>query len=269
MRHLDPQFRIIQADGGPRLQTRPYITVASEAAVGSYICPAVPVDPYEAGHQKRRWWIPTSSADPLYKKTKVFARARANALIQPHIKRFWDDARQRLESEYESGSLRHQFAGMVSRHSPFQLQVIMQAPRNRLHRQALARALTGDLMIGRITKHFFLSAEERIPGLPQGCVACYRASASQPRVCEDEEHLLFDCCSTSRLRPRLWSALTEDEARRVHHAPPGSRLEVLITINRLTLWDTLGELFFRIWSRPQQAWCHFRAKEKRQHTDTV
>ena len=53
------------------------------------------------------------------------------------------------------------------------------------------------------------------------------------------------------------------------HDLPGSRLEVLITINRLTLWDTLGELFFRIWSRPQQAWRHFRAKEKWQHTDTV
>ena len=182
---------------------------------------------------------------------------------------FWADARRCLESECESGSLRHQFAGLVSRHSPFQLHVILQAPRNRLHRQALARVLTGDLMIGRITKHFFLPAEERVPGFPQGCVACYRASGSQTRTCEDEEHLLFDCCSTSRLRHRLWSALSEDEARNVLHAPPGCRLEVLLATNRLILWETLGEVFFRIWSRPQQAWRLFRAKEKWQHTDTT
>ena len=92
---------------------------------------------------------------------------------------------------------------------------------------------------------------------------------SQTRACEDEEHLLFDCCSTSRLRPRLWSALSEDEARSVLHAPPGSRLDVLLATNRLMLWETIGELFFRIWSRPQQAWRNYRAKEKWQHTDTT
>ena len=84
---------------------------------------------------------------------------------------------------------------------------------------------------------------------------------------EDEEHLLFDCCSTSRLRLRMWSALTEEEAHLILHSPPGRRLEALLMSERKMIWDTLGEVFFEVWCRPQQAWRQFRAKRKWAHTD--
>lgn len=100
-------------------------------------------------------------------------------------------------------------------------------------------------MTGRINKHFFLRPEERVPGLASGCIACYEHHGA--RVVEDEEHLLFHCCTTSRLRPRLWAALTESEAQQCVAVPPGKKLEALIRVERIELWQALAELFFRIW----------------------
>lgn len=142
----------------------------------------------------------------------------------------------------------------------------VRAPKLRLHRQALARVLTGDMMIGRITEHFFLPTEDRVPELPTGCIACYRNSNAQMCEPETEEHLLFDCCATSRFCLKLWSALTESESRLLLHNPPGSRLEALITSDRLEMWNTLGKVFFKIWCRPQQAWRAHHADKKWTHT---
>ena len=120
-------------------------------------------------------------------------------------------------------------------------------------------------MIGRIHKHFFLRPVERVPGLASGCIACYAHNGA--REIEDEEHLLFRCCTTSRLRTRLWAALTESEAQICAAVPPGKKLEALIMSERIELWQALAEVFFRIWCRPSQAWRRHQANRQWRHTD--
>jgi hypothetical protein len=187
-------------------------------------------------------------------------------MVKPKIEAYWATARQEVFQQCDHESPRFYFAGLVLKYSPFSLHEIMGAPKLRLHRQALARMLTGDMMIGRITRHYFLPTADRVPGLPTGCVTCYKSSGAIVREPESEEHLLFDCCTTSRFRSKIWSALTESEAQRLLRNPPGSRLEALLSSNRLELWNTLGEVFFKIWCRPQQAWRAHHADRNWKHT---
>ena len=177
MRHLDPDFRIIESCADGPFGPTPFLTVPTETAVGKYICPALPSHPH-TNAQKQRWWTPTSSADALFSKTKKFARAQAHKMVKPKIEAYWATARQEVFQQCDHESPRFYFAGIVLKYSPFSLDEIMGAPKLRLHRQALARMLTGDMMIGGITRHYFLPTADRVPGLPTGCVTCYKSSGA-------------------------------------------------------------------------------------------
>ena len=127
---------------------------------------------------------------------------------------------------------------MVEKHSCFRYCEILSQPHKRTHRQSLAKLLCGDMMIGRITQHWFCR-KLRVPGLPTGCIDCYREKGI--KVIECEEHLIFDCVTTREMRVWFWKNIPETDARRCWSRAHANRLEALIATKNLQTWALLGE----------------------------
>ena len=69
--------------------------------------------------------------------------------------------------------VRFLMAATIQKHSNFTLQEILCQPYKRSYRQALVKFLCGDLMIGRITKHWYCK-DKRVPGMSAGCIDCFK-----------------------------------------------------------------------------------------------
>ena len=142
-------------------------------------------------------------------------------------------------------------AAIIQKHSNFFLKEILCQPYKRSYRQALAKFLCGDLMIGRITKHWYCR-DKRVPGMPAGCIDCYKEK--NIKVIESEEHLIFDCVTTKVYRKWFWKHLSEADASRCFSRTYSNRLESLFASTNKETWALLGEYAYKIWCRPCQAW---------------
>ena len=146
---------------------------------------------------------------------------------------------------------RYFIAAIIEKCSSFSYRLILSQPYSRSHRQALAKLLTGELMVGRVTKHFYCK-KQRVPGAPEACIDCYRAHNI---IVEDsEEHLVFDCITTRHIRRWFWRAIPPDDACRLFNRTLSTCLEALFATEHGESWAIIGEPAHKVWCRPIQAW---------------
>ena len=106
--------------------------------------------------------------------------------------------------------------------------------------------LCGDLLIARITKNWY-ATETRIAGHPDSCIDCYTETGQCLQ--ESEAHLLFECVTTRHLHRKLLPAVNFADT-----ATADEKLRTVLSSDVLKVWNILGELAYRIWCRPRQAW---------------
>jgi len=198
----------------------------------------------------KHYWTPKHAADDRYRIVKMHAATVSKCCFNIIIKKYHDDMLNTI-TQQASGP-RYAITHMVHKHAKFTPTQILSQPYKRSYRQALAKLLTGDMMIGRITKHWFLKPQDRVPGLPGGCIECYKHRNTS--VIESEEHLVFDCISTKKYRAYFWKSLSEQDAHRCWNRSQLSRFETLVSTDNLATWALLGGISYKIWSRPCQAW---------------
>ena len=198
----------------------------------------------------KRYWRPKHAADDRYRVVKTHSATVSKCCFNIILKKYYNDTLNIITSP--TSGPRFVIAHMVHKYAKFTPTQILSQPYKRSYRQALAKLLTGDMMLGRITKHWFLKAVDQVPGLPGGCMECYKHSSIG--VLESEEHLIFDCVSTKKYRTYFWKSLPEQDAYRCWNRSPLTRLETLVSTDSLVTWALLGEISYKIWSRPCQAW---------------
>ena len=142
-------------------------------------------------------------------------------------------------------------AATIQKCSGFTFKEILCQPYKRSYRQALAKFLCGDLMIGRITKHWYCR-DQRVNGMSAGCIDCFKEK--NLKVEESEEHLIFDCVTTKKCRKWFWKHINEADAYRCFSRAYPNRLEALFATQNKETWALLGEYAYKIWCRPCQAW---------------
>ena len=147
------------------------------------------------GMKGQFWWITKHAANDRYDKVKKHAKIIANKCFVKIIKEQYEEIERTVKSP--EAWVRYLMAATVKKCSNFTLKENLCQPYRRSHRQALAKFLCGDLMLGRITKHWYCR-EQRVNGMPEGCIDCFREKNS--RVIESEEHLIFDCVTTREIR---------------------------------------------------------------------
>ena len=145
-------------------------------------------------------------------------------------------------------------AALVLAYSPYSFREILSQPSTRLHRQSLARLLAGDLMIARITKNWY-AREARIAEHPDSCIDCYAESGQCLQ--ESEARLLFECVTTSHLRTHSQLGT---------HSHSEGKLRIVLSSDVLDVWRTFGEVAYRIWCRPRQAWRRAHIRTEWNHT---
>ena len=105
-------------------------------------------------------------------------------------------------------------AAIIQKCSGFTFKEILCQPYKRSHRQALAKFMCGDLMIGRITGHWYCK-DQGVKGMAGGCIDCFKGK--NLKVEESEEHLIFDCVTTKRYRRWFLEHISEDGAYILEH----------------------------------------------------
>ena len=115
----------------------------------------------------------------------------------------------RPEHDDPEAGARCLMAAPVQKYSGFTFREIVCQPYKRSYRQALAKLLCGDLMIGRITKHWYCRGQ-RVSGMPAGCIDCFKEN--NLKVDESEEHWIFDCVITKMYRKWFWKHISEEDA---------------------------------------------------------
>jgi len=77
---------------------------------------------------------------------------------------------------------------------------------------------------------------------------------------ENEEHLFFDCVGTRNMRMWFWANVPNEDANKcVRHATQ-NRLGVLFSTENPETWALVGNLAYKVWCRPSQAWRKFRPR---------
>jgi hypothetical protein len=84
---------------------------------------------------------------------------------------------------------------------------------------------------------------------------------------ESEAHLLFECVTTRHVHSKLHTAMA-DEADLLRHGTADHKLRMVIASPNLEVWGVLGEVSYRIWCRPRQAWRRHGGRSSWRHTES-
>ena len=133
------------------------------------------------------WWVPKHAVGASYNKIKEHARKIAAKCFDIISKEH--DSSIALAFKAPNAGPRYLMAAIIQKCSGFTLKDILCQPYKRSHRQALAKFMCRDLMIGRITRHWYCKGQ-RVNGMEVGCIDCYKEK--NLKVEESEEHLIFD-----------------------------------------------------------------------------
>ena len=250
IQYSDPTFRLVERRTGRGVRT---LSITGTNHPQRYVYPKLP------GSGWFRWWTPRSAGDPRFAEVGKFSHAMAQEILGPIRRQFWDDAYFKLAHvSLDRSDSKLYMAALVLAYSPYSFREILSQPSTRLHRQSLARLLAGDLMIARITKNWY-AREARIAEHPDSCIDCHAELGQSFQ--ESEAHLLFECVTTRHLHQKFLQVVKFE-----HTATAEEKLRIVLSSDILDVWRIFGEVAYRIWCRPRQAWRRAHIRTEWNHT---